>query len=165
MPLSRRTHSTEKRTRHEITRHGHTRRTSTGATQPALDHSGACEHAASCGDGGRSGCSRLTSGAAKSLDISTHLPGRGRGGSTQRSRAAGAGPVCGTAAHHREALSARSRVLQDALVRPCHSCIWASRRARGLRAPSRLTDARTSERVSLTVSNMLTQKLTQFVLG
>ena len=82
--------------------------------------------------------------AAKSLDISTHLPGRGGGGSTQRSRAAGAGPVCGTAAHHREALSARSRVLQDALVRPCHSCIWASRRARGLRAPSRLTDARPS---------------------
>ena len=84
---------------------------STGATQPALDHSGACEHAASCGDGGRSGCSRLTSGAcaAKSLDISTHLPGRGGGGSTQCSQAAGAGPVCGTAAHHREALSARSR--------------------------------------------------------
>ena len=46
---------------------------------------------------------------AKSLDISTHLPGRGGGGSTQRSRAAGAGPVCGTAEHHREALSARSR--------------------------------------------------------
>ena len=109
--LAAHTHSTEKRTRHEITRHGHTRRTSTGATQPALDHSGACEHAASCSDGGRSGCSILTSGAcaAKSLDISTHLPGRGRGGSIQRWRVAGAGQVCGRAAHSQEALSARSR--------------------------------------------------------
>ena len=42
----------------------------------------------------------------KSFNISRHLPGRGGGGSTERWRAAGAGLVCGTAAHHREALSA-----------------------------------------------------------
>ena len=70
-----------------------------------------CRHAASCGDGGRSGCARLTSGgcAAKSLGITRHLPEGRSGGSTQRWRAAGAGLVCGTAAHRREALSARSR--------------------------------------------------------
>jgi len=94
-----------------ITRHGHTRRTSTGTTRSALDHGRACKQPASCSDGSRSGCARLTSGAraAKSLGITRHLPGRGCGGSTERWRAAGAGLVCGTAAHHQEALSATSR--------------------------------------------------------
>ena len=91
-----------------ITRHKHTRRTSTGATRSALDHFRACKQPASCGDGSQSGCSRLTSGAcaAKSLCITRHLPGRGCGGLTGRWRAAGAGLVCGTAAHREGALSA-----------------------------------------------------------
>ena len=92
-----------------ITRHGHTRRTSTGTTRSALDHCRACKQPASCSDGSRSGCSGLTSGAraAKSLGMTRHLPGRRGGGSTQSWRSAGAGRVCGTAAHRREALSAR----------------------------------------------------------
>ena len=107
--LTRRTHTlNSKANTTRNTRHGHTRRTSKGATRSALDLSGACKRPASCGDGGRSGCSGLNKrrSCVKSLNISRHLPGRGGGGSTERWRAAGAGLVCGTAAHHREALSA-----------------------------------------------------------
>ena len=104
------THSTEKRTRHE------TQDTSTRGARGRMRCSLRWITAVPARSQlwrrrGRSGCGRLTNGAlaAKSLGMTRHLPGRGCGGSTERWRAAGAGLVCGTAAHHREALSARSR--------------------------------------------------------
>ena len=105
-----------------------------------------CRHAASCGDGGRSGCARLTSGgcAAKSLGITRHLPEGRSGGSTQRWRAAGAGLVCGTDAHREGALSATSRE-SCRCARPTLSQLHLGKQA-GTRAQSTFeTDGRPPE--------------------
>ena len=72
--------------------------------------------------------------AAKSLGMTRHLPGRGCGGSTERWRAAGAGRVCGTAAHRQEALSATSRESCEC-ARPTLSQLHLGKQA-GTRAQS-----------------------------
>ena len=111
MPFSRRTHTLNSRSEHDTNHMTRAHAAHADGCDTGCAGSQRCRHAASCGDGGRSGCARLTSGgcAAKSLGITRHLPEGRSGGSTQRWRAAGAGLVCGTAAHRREALSARSR--------------------------------------------------------
>ena len=88
----------------------------------------------------------MTNGAraAKSLGMTRHLPGRGCGGSTERWRAAGAGLVCGTAAHHQEALSATSRE-SCRCARPTLSQLHLGKQA-GTRAQSTFeTDGRPPE--------------------
>ena len=102
----------------------------------------------SCGDGGRSGCARLTSGGARQSLLTSRRTCQNGGAGLDRGLASsrgGAGLRNGYAPPGSIECK-KSCILQmrSSSLDPCHSCIWASMRARRLRARLRRRNARPS---------------------